>query len=132
MIPGVTAALGAAAYCGVALTHRDRSSSVAFCTGHAEPIPVPAVDTIVYYMAAASLPRVAAAVLAAGWRASTPVLIVRNATLPDQHGTLTSLERIRAGGAAPPHPAWSLSELPRKADSTPRAAAGTPGGPRSW
>ena len=100
VIPGVTAALGAAAYCGVALTHRDRSSSVAFCTGHAEPIPVPAVDTIVYYMAAASLPRVAAAVLAAGWPASTPVLIVRNATLPDQHGTLTSLERIRAGDVA--------------------------------
>ena len=100
VIPGVPAALGAAAYCGVALTHRDRSSSVAFCTGHAETVPVPAVDTIVYYMAAASLARVAAAVLAAGWPAATPVLIVRDATLPDQESTLTSLERIRAGGLA--------------------------------
>lgn len=97
VIPGVPAALGAAAYCGVALTHRVRSSSVAFCNGHAEPIPVPGVDTIVYYMAAASLARVAAAVLAAGRPAATAVLIVRNATLPDQESILTNLGRIRAG-----------------------------------
>ncbi len=104
VVPGVTAAAGAAAYCGVALTHRERSSSVAFCTGHAEPIPVPAVDTIVYYMGAASLARVAAAVLAAGWPAATPVLIVRDATLPDQESTLTSLEGIRAGSVAAASP----------------------------
>ena len=97
VIPGVTAALGAAAYCGAPLTHRERSSSVAFCTGHAEPVPVPAADTIVYYMAAAQLARVAAAVLAAGWPASTPVLIVRDATLPQQRSTATDLGRIRAG-----------------------------------
>ena len=97
VIPGVTAALGAAAYCGAPLTHRERSSSVAFCTGHAEPVPVPAADTIVYYMAAAQLARVAAAVLAAGWPASTPVLIVRDATLPQQRSTATDLGRIRGG-----------------------------------
>ncbi len=97
VIPGVTAALGAAAYCGAPLTHRERSSSVAFCTGHAEPVPVPAADTIVYYMAAAQLARVAAAVLDAGWPASTPVLIVRDATLPQQRSTATDLGRIRGG-----------------------------------
>jgi len=104
VIPGVTAAAGAAAYCGVALTHRDRSSSVAFCTGHGDPVPVPAVDTIVYYMAAASLARVAVAVLAAGWAASTPVLIVHDATLPGQRSTLTSLDRIRGGDIAAASP----------------------------
>ena len=104
VIPGVTAALGAAAFCGAALTHRERSSSVAFCTGHAEPVPVPAVDTIVYYMAAASLARVAAAVLAAGWPASTPVLIVRDATLPQQRSTATDLGRIRAGAVTAASP----------------------------
>lgn len=104
VIPGVTAALGAAAFCGAALTHRDRSSSVAFCTGHAEPVPVPATDTIVYYMAAASLTRVAAAVLAAGWPASTPVLIVRDATLPQQRSTATDLGRIRAGAVTAASP----------------------------
>ena len=104
VIPGVTAALGAAAFCGAALTHRDRSSSVAFCTGHAEPVPVPAVDTIVYYMAAASLARVAAAVLAAGWPASTPVLIVRDATRPQQRSTATDLGRIRAGAVTAASP----------------------------
>ena len=97
VIPGVTAAMGAAAYSGVALTHRDRSSSVAFCTAHGEPIPVPAVDTVVYYMGAASLARIAAAVLAAGWPTGTPVQIVRDATLPHQQSTATTLDRIQAG-----------------------------------
>jgi len=97
VIPGVTAALGAAGYSGLALTHRERSSSVAFCTAHAEPIPVPAVDTIVYYMGAASLARIARALLAAGWMADTQALIVRDATLPQQQSTVSDLGRISAG-----------------------------------
>ena len=71
--PGV-AAIAAAAYAGLSLTHRDLASAVAFVTGHEDPTkPEAALDyaalarfpgTLVFYMGLHRLPRIAAALVA--------------------------------------------------------------------
>lgn len=95
VVPGITAALAAAAYAELPLTRRRRASSVAFCTGHSEQPVVPGADTLVYYMAAARLAAVAQRLLRLGWSPAAPVTLVRNASRPEQAAVSMSL-----GGAA--------------------------------
>ena len=109
VIPGITAAVAAAAYAELPLTRRQYGSSVAFCTGHTTDghtaeITVPQADTLVYYMAAARLAEVAQRVIAAGWPAATPLTLVRYATRPDQEVLASTLGQAAAGAVrlAPP------------------------------
>src|SRR5438445_296997 len=76
IVPGVTAALGAAAYAGIPLTHRAHASAVAFVTGHENPTkPDSLLDwdalarfpgTLVFYMGMARLGRIVASLTEAG------------------------------------------------------------------
>jgi uroporphyrin-III C-methyltransferase/precorrin-2 dehydrogenase/sirohydrochlorin ferrochelatase len=102
VIPGVTAALGAAAASGIPLTRRDVASSVAFVTGcgaghgtggaqldaDADAVDwaalAHAVDTIVIYMGAARIQRIARVLVEAGRPADQAAAVIRNATLADQ------------------------------------------------
>ncbi len=103
VIPGITAAVAAAAYAELPLTRRRQASSVAFCTGHTEQVAVPEADTLVYYMAAARLAVIAEQLLARGWRPATPVTLIRNASRPDQSvTTLTLRGAARHDAPAPP------------------------------
>ena len=103
IVPGITAAAGAAAYAELPLTRRRRASSVALCTGHAEQVAVPEADTLVYYMAAARLGELARQVLASGRAPGTPVALVRNASRPEQSvATLTLAEAARLPSPDPP------------------------------
>jgi uroporphyrinogen III methyltransferase/synthase len=110
IVPGVTAALGAAAYAGVPLTHRHHASAVAFVTGHECPSKAgSALDwaalarfpgTLVFYMAASHLADVAAALLAHGKAADTPAAVVRHATLGCQRTVTASLADLPAAARA--------------------------------
>jgi uroporphyrin-III C-methyltransferase/precorrin-2 dehydrogenase/sirohydrochlorin ferrochelatase len=103
VVPGVTAALGAAAAAELPLTHRRLASSVTLISGHADSSPAdwaflanPA-HTVVIYMGVAQLPRLVASLRAAGAAADHPVAIIENATLPAQRvvrGTLAGIEAL--------------------------------------
>ena len=103
VVPGVTAALAAAAALGVSLTRRGIARTVAFLTprvgkGESATAWLPAAlgaDTVVLYMAAGASREVAAAMIGAGKPASTPAALVESATLPGERRLYTTLERLR-------------------------------------
>lgn len=94
VVPGITAALAAAAYTHIPLTHRGIASSVSFITGHANrEIHVPLSGTLVYYMGASNLRTIAEEVVKKGWPADTPVLLVYNVSGKDQDEYYTTLQK---------------------------------------
>ncbi len=110
VVPGITAALGAAAYAGIPLTHREHAHSVSFITGHAEPgghepdWPALAREghTAVFYMGLARTAQIAANLIAHGAPADRPAGIVAQATTAAQRvvtGTLADIARIGAAAA---------------------------------
>jgi uroporphyrinogen III methyltransferase/synthase len=115
IVPGVTAALGAAAAAGIPLTDRRLASAVVLATGHDDPArkgggpdwsALAAAGTIAVYMGVARLRAIAGALLAAGRPPATPVLLVRWAGRPDAvvvEGTLGGIaDRAAAVRMAPP------------------------------
>lgn len=114
IVPGISAALGAAASSGIPLTHRDCASSVTFATAHAAgPDAAPHLDatvphegTVVLYMGLGRLQATCDALIAAGRPRSTPAAVIAHATLPTERvvtGTLADVaERMRAERIEPP------------------------------
>lgn len=90
VIPGVSAALGAAAAAQMPLTHRDHASIVSFvageCRGLAEQNWVGLAGkgrTLVIYMGVTGADRIAEKLIGDGLAPETPVAIIERATLPD-------------------------------------------------
>jgi uroporphyrin-III C-methyltransferase len=87
IIPGVTAAIAAAAATQRPLTRRGTGRSVSLVTAMTRSGELQATrtaDTEVYYMAGRQLPALARALLDAAWPPDTPVLVVSRAGWPDQ------------------------------------------------
>ncbi len=116
IVPGVTAGIGAPAYAGIPLTHRDVTTSVAFVTGHEHPgKETSEIDwerlslgsgTIVFYMGMKNLPQIADNLVAHGRSPETPVALIRWGTRPEQEiliGTLADIAEKagKAGFKAP-------------------------------
>lgn len=109
VVPGVTAATGAATYAGIPLTHRDYAQSCIFVTGHVKngelalagdldwkSLTRP-MQTVVFYMGLKNLPLVSEHLLKNSMAADTPAALVENATLPEQRvvtGTIATLPAL--------------------------------------
>jgi uroporphyrin-III C-methyltransferase / precorrin-2 dehydrogenase / sirohydrochlorin ferrochelatase len=104
VVPGVTAALGAAAETATPLTHRGHASSLVFATGHAargthgiDWDRIAGTDvTLTLYMARSNADEVAASLLQAGLPGDTPVGAVENATRPDARRFFGRLDALGA------------------------------------
>ena len=94
IIPGISSAIGAAAYAGIPLTHRQYASSLTIVTGHedgnkAESIVkwdrlANAADTIVILMGIESLERICYSLINAGMSTKTEIAIIESGTLKTQ------------------------------------------------
>lgn len=109
VIPGISAAQGAAASAGMPLTHRDHACSVVFTTGHLRGEgDARAVDldwemlarprqTVVIYMGVGTLPIICEQLIRHGLPPATPAAVVERATRPDERtidGTVESLPML--------------------------------------
>jgi uroporphyrin-III C-methyltransferase/precorrin-2 dehydrogenase/sirohydrochlorin ferrochelatase len=116
VVPGISAAQGAASRLGVSLTHRKLARRVQYITGHGANGRLPAdidwlslahpATTTVVYMPKKILSELSATAIARGLPADTPATAVIAATRPDQiviTGTIANIaERLEA--AAPDGP----------------------------
>lgn len=115
IVPGISSALGAAAYAGIPLTHRLHASDVTFLSGHDTEGSRNCTDwskaasgkgTLVLFMAARKLSANLQRLYQAGRSAETPAAYIASATTPEQHviiGTLATLpEKIRTVDLAIP------------------------------
>jgi uroporphyrin-III C-methyltransferase len=101
IVPGITAALAAAAYAKQPLTKRGVARSVAFFTsstapGHPEQPTLPDCDTLVQYMGGKEAITTARILMEQGRSITTPVIVIENCSRDDQriqHLQLGDLER---------------------------------------
>ena len=112
VVPGVTSAIGALAYAGIPVTHRDLAG--AFMVLNARSVEGDAanwraatqVDTLVLLMGAATLAECAQRLVGEGRAPETPAASVQWGTRPDQRvvtGTLSSIaERVTEAGLSAP------------------------------
>jgi uroporphyrin-III C-methyltransferase len=102
VVPGITAALGAAAYTGIPLTHRDHAEACTFVTGSLQDGSIdldwPALarprQTLVVYMGLVALPQLCAKLIEHGRAPDTPAAVVQNATRPDQRVVVATLATL--------------------------------------
>jgi uroporphyrin-III C-methyltransferase/precorrin-2 dehydrogenase/sirohydrochlorin ferrochelatase len=103
VVPGVTAALGAASAARIPLTHRGAAQSVCFVTAMGEAaaaldwraLAAP-LQTVVFYMGAAQLPQIVARLIGHGAPPERHAAIVEHATLPGQRVIAGTLQQIAA------------------------------------
>ena len=112
VVPGITAALGATAYAGIPITHREYAQAATLITGHCKPDGQPldwkalAQDkqTLLVYMGTIKAGELAQTLQAHGRSAATPVAVISQGTLATQQvrtGTLQDLAQLALQAPTP-------------------------------
>ncbi|MDB5460684.1 MAG: uroporphyrin-III C-methyltransferase, partial [Caulobacteraceae bacterium] len=124
------------------LTHRGLAQAVTFVTGHAAMTPEgeagePDLDwmalsrpnhTVAVYMGLTTAALLAGRMIAAGRAASTPVLVVENASRCDERRVLTNLGELQTATAGLDGPALLvIGEVAALAEVEPLIASAPPG-----
>jgi uroporphyrinogen III methyltransferase / synthase len=104
IVPAVPSPIGAAAYSGISLTHRELSSSVTFITGtDREEVPwspeawrklATATDTICVLMGMRNIEAITQAIIEGGRAPSTPAAVLHWGTRPEQRVAVATLADI--------------------------------------
>jgi uroporphyrin-III C-methyltransferase / precorrin-2 dehydrogenase / sirohydrochlorin ferrochelatase len=105
IVPGISAAVGCAAYAGIPLTHRDHAQSCTFVTAHGKdgtldldwPALLRPAQTVVVYMGLANLERLAHGFVVHGADPDTPAAVIDRGTRADQQvitGTVRELPSL--------------------------------------
>jgi uroporphyrin-III C-methyltransferase/precorrin-2 dehydrogenase/sirohydrochlorin ferrochelatase len=135
VVPGVTAAQGAASRLGLPLTHRSAARRVQYLTGHGENGTLPGdIDwrsvadpgaTTVIYMPKKTLRLFTDRAIAAGLDPATPALAIANATRPDEEVVAARINEL-ADTALPDGPTIVMIGSVCAAYSTYSRESGTP------
>ena len=105
VIPGITAAQGAAASVGIPLTHRDHAASLVLATGHLRDGKDLDMDwamlsrprqTVVLYMGVNNLPEICRQLMHHGLPGDAPAALVEKATLPEERCITGTVARLPA------------------------------------
>lgn len=108
VVPGITAAAGAASTTGIPLTHRSHAQTLVLATGHLQdgsvnldwPTLARPRQTVVIYMGLGALPVICERLLAHGMPASTPAAVIQSATTAQQTMVSAPLDELPAAVAA--------------------------------
>ena len=106
--PGITAAIGAAAYAGIPLTHRDHAQACVFVTGHGKDGKIDLDwtallqprQTVAIYMGLRNVEALTREFIARGADADLPAAIIDNATRPNQRVVVGTLGTLAAKARA--------------------------------
>jgi len=112
IVPGITSAIGAAAYAGIPVTHRGVSTHFTVVTGHEDPAKdrtdvdwqalARAGGTLVLLMGAGRIGEIARRLIDGGRSPDTPVAAVRNGTRNDQTTVRATLATVADAGVKAP------------------------------
>lgn len=103
VVPGITSALGATAYAGIPVTHRDHASSVHLVTGHRRQdgkLDLPYAQlagvggTLVLMMAVANIGEIAGGLMNEGMDPQIPVAVIEQGTRSGQRTISASLAGV--------------------------------------